>query len=64
MIKKFDPPKGLVQKNMMKKFWSPKNWLLKTINFGGNKWINLIRVASWFSGWTFWAIYNPIYVIH
>ena len=27
-----------------------------------NKWINLIRVASWFSGWTFWAIYNPIYV--
>ena len=29
-----------------------------------NKWINLIRVASWLSDRTYWAIYDPLYVIN
>ena len=28
-----------------------------------NKWINLIRVASWFIGMIFWANFDPITIL-
>ena len=33
------------------------------LRFSKNKWINLIRVASWFIGMIFWANFDPITIL-